>query len=81
MADQMNTKQVNARNLLCPMPVIRLQNAVKDCKQGDLVEIVCTDPGAMSDIPAWCRINKHELVNSKEHDGEYIFTVKTGAPD
>lgn len=69
---------VNARRLLCPMPVIRLQDAVKKAVAGDEVEIICTDPGAMSDIPAWCRINGHKLLSSNNTDGEFIFLVEVG---
>ena len=72
---------VNARRLLCPMPVIRLQDAVKKANVGDEVEITCTDPGAMNDIPAWCRINKHNLLSSKNSDGEFIFLVEVGQED
>lgn len=69
---------VDARRLLCPMPVIRLQDAIKKVASGERVEITCTDPGAMNDIPAWCRINKHELLSSESADGEFVFLVKAG---
>lgn len=69
---------VDARRLLCPMPVIRLQDAVKKASVSDEVEIICTDPGAMNDIPAWCRINKHKLLSSNSADGEFIFLVEVG---
>ncbi len=74
----MEFHRVDARRLLCPMPVIRLQNAVAQAQTGDKVEIVCTDPGAMNDIPAWCRINKHLLESIRELDREYCFVVEVG---
>ncbi len=74
----MATITVNARRLLCPMPVIRLQDAIKKVQAGDEVEIICTDPGAMNDIPTWCRINKHKLLSSTSDDGEFIFLVEAG---
>lgn len=61
------------------MPVIRLQNFVSELSPGDLVDVVCTDPGARSDIPAWCRINGHELVGIDEHQTELIITVRVAA--
>lgn len=68
--------EVNARRLLCPMPVIRLQDAIAPLQLGEQVHIVCTDPGVTNDIPAWCRINGHEIVHSEHDDLEFTFTVK-----
>ncbi|GIT48997.1 MAG: hypothetical protein Ct9H300mP14_09250 [Gammaproteobacteria bacterium] len=41
----------DARNLLCPKPVIRTQDRVKALNTGDILEVQCTDPGALNDIP------------------------------
>ncbi len=68
--------EVNARRLLCPMPVIRLQDALEPLDDGAQVIITCTDPGVMNDIPAWCRINGHEIVSSEHDELEYTFTVR-----
>jgi tRNA 2-thiouridine synthesizing protein A len=40
--------------------------------------VTCTDPGALSDIPAWARINGHEVVDTIDVDDEIIITVKVG---
>lgn len=69
---------LDARRLLCPMPVIRLQDLVATVPAGDLVEVLCTDPGTRSDIPAWCRINGHRLVSIDEQRGELVITLKVG---
>jgi len=71
--------ELDARRLLCPMPVIKLQNCINKQEVGTRVEITSTDPGAMNDIPAWCRINGHSLISSQELDDEYIFLVEKGA--
>jgi tRNA 2-thiouridine synthesizing protein A len=71
--------QLDARNLLCPMPVIRTQNRVQELKAGDLLLVQCTDPGAKQDVPAWCRINGHELVGIKEADGLIEITIRVGS--
>ncbi len=60
------------------MPVIRLQNFVSRLSSGDIVEVRCTDPGARSDIPAWCRINGHQLVSIEDERSELVITVKVG---
>ena len=73
--------ELDARRLLCPMPVIKLQNCINQQEVGARVEITCTDPGALNDIPAWCRINGHSVISSLERDDEYIILVEKGADD
>lgn len=63
------------------MPVIRVQDAVAGLQPGDELEAICTDPGALNDIPAWCRINGHQVIETREQDDEYIVVVRVGARD
>ena len=73
---------LDARNLLCPMPVIRTQDRVKALNTGDILEVRCTDPGALNDIPAWCRIHGHTVVETKSDTDEVviILSVKSTSP-
>ena len=73
---------LDARNLLCPMPVIRTQDRVKALNTGDILEVQCTDPGALNDIPAWCRVHGHEVVATNEDAGGVvvILRVTTSTP-
>lgn len=70
--------QLDARRLLCPMPVIKTQNRVRELNPGDVLTVVCTDPGALSDIPAWCRINGHTVLDTRESDHEVVITLRVG---
>jgi len=74
-----STHQLDARNLLCPMPVIRTQDTVQQLKQGDILEIISTDPGALLDIPAWCRINGHRVLESHQQDNEVYIKIEVGS--
>ena len=78
----MSRNILDARNLLCPMPVIRTQDRVKALHTGDILEVRCTDPGALNDIPAWCRIHGHRVVETKEDSDEVviILNVQTTSP-
>lgn len=67
---------LNARRLLCPLPVIRTQDKVKSLQAGDRLTVECTDPGVMQDIPAWCRINGHTVLETRAGDGEYIIVLQ-----
>ena len=69
--------ELDARRLLCPLPVIRAQDRVQDLQPGDTLEVVCTDPGALYDIPAWCRLRAHDYVGAGDPvDGIPTFLVR-----
>jgi tRNA 2-thiouridine synthesizing protein A len=72
----MNHYTLDARNSLCPMPVIKTQNKIAELQAGDILEVSCTDPGALNDIPAWCRINGHLVKESREDDDEVIIVIQ-----
>lgn len=76
----MSEFHLDARNLLCPMPVIRTQDRILDLTGGDILEVVSTDPGTLHDIPAWCRINGHRVIDSRQQDNEIIIRIQVG-PD
>jgi len=69
---------LDARNLLCPMPVIRTQDKILALAEGDILEVVSTDPGALNDIPAWCRINGHRVMESCQQNNEVIIRIQVG---
>ncbi len=64
------------KGLLCPMPVVKLAQAIKQIQVGEFVEAVATDPGVMADIPAWARSTGHELVSLEKQDKVFKFVVK-----
>ena len=64
------------KGLLCPMPVVKLAQAIKQIQVGDLVEAVATDPGVMADIPAWARTSGNEVVSLEKQDKVFKFVVK-----
>ena len=72
----MSQHKLDARNTLCPMPVIKTQNKINELQAGDVVDVTCTDPGALNDIPAWCRINGHLVISTHENDDEVVIVIK-----
>lgn len=72
----MSEHQIDARRMLCPMPVIRTQDAIAKLNHGDILEVVCTDPGALNDVPAWCRINGHKVISINEKDDEITIKIE-----
>jgi len=73
--------ELDVRRMLCPMPVIRSQDRIEQLQPGDTLAVICTDPGAKHDIPAWCRVNGHEVVSIDEQQDEIIITVRAGPED
>ncbi len=67
---------LDARNSLCPMPVIKTQNKIAELQAGDILEVTSTDPGALNDIPAWCRINGHIVQESREDDDKVVIVIQ-----
>ena len=47
---------------MCPLPVIRAQDKVATLVPGALLDVFATDPGVLHDIPAWCRVHGHEVL-------------------
>ena len=74
----MSEYSLDAKRLLCPLPVIRTQDKVKQLKSGDMLTVTCTDPGVLQDIPAWCRINGHKVLRTHASEYEYIITLEVG---
>jgi tRNA 2-thiouridine synthesizing protein A len=60
------------------MPVIRVQQRVEELSPGDELEAICTDPGALHDIPAWCRVNGHQVLESRSEGAEHIVLLRVG---
>lgn len=74
----MSADTVDARRLLCPMPVIRTQDKANTLSPGDEFVVIATDPGVKNDIPAWCRINGHEVLAIEEQDDEIFLSIRVG---
>ena len=70
------TTTVDARGQSCPGPLVTLHRALKDVRQGDLLELLCTDPGARSDVPSWAKLSGNELVEATEEDGLLRYVIR-----
>lgn len=70
---------LDARGLLCPMPVVRATKAAQSLGAGQVLEILATDKGACIDIPAWCQARKYELLHQDQEGNVYRFYVRKGS--
>jgi len=74
----MSHHTLDVRRLLCPMPVIRTQDKVKQLLPGDILEVICTDPGCLHDVPAWCRVHGHTVLSHSQQNQEIFITLQVG---
>jgi len=77
MSETLNANLVlDLKGLLCPMPVVKIAQAIKQVDVGGVIQATATDPGVLADIPAWTKSTGHELVKI-EREGKLItFWVK-----
>jgi len=67
---------IDAKRLLCPMPVIRLGEMINNIDTGDTIEMLATDPGVLHDIPAWCKVHGHKVIKIDEKTDEITLIVE-----
>ncbi len=67
---------VDARGLLCPVPIIRLSKAIKGVPVGTTVRLLATDPGSDPDVRAWEKQTGNELVSADHQGKEFNFLLR-----
>ncbi len=70
--------EMDARGLFCPEPVMLLHNRIADLEEGQILKVIATDPSTTRDIPRFCQFLNHELLESEERDGEFIYLIRQG---
>ncbi len=69
-------KTLDARGLLCPMPVVKVSQVIKEVPEGGILEVLATDPGSLSDIPAWAKSQGHEIIDIKREQDFIRFLIR-----
>ncbi|CAN5261096.1 sulfurtransferase TusA family protein [soil metagenome] len=70
-------REVDARGLRCPLPILRAKKALADLDSGQVVRILATDPGSLRDFQAFSRQTGNVLLAQMEHEGpEYEFLLR-----
>jgi tRNA 2-thiouridine synthesizing protein A len=67
---------VDARGQACPGPLVTLAKALKDRAPGDLLELIATDPGSRTDVPAWAELSGNDVLESSEAGGEFRYLIR-----
>jgi tRNA 2-thiouridine synthesizing protein A len=72
---------LDARGLLCPMPVVKTAKAMKELGRGQVLKIVATDRGAITDLPAWAETTGNEMLDWHEEDDRLVFLIRKGGEE
>ena len=72
----MADKELDARGLNCPLPILRAKKVMNEMSSGQTLRIVATDPGSVKDFQAFTKQTSNVLVESSEAGGEYIFVIR-----
>jgi tRNA 2-thiouridine synthesizing protein A len=70
---------VDARDLMCPMPIMAASKAMRRMAQEQVLKVLATDRGSLSDIPAWVESNGHELLSAQEEGTALVFLIRKGS--
>ena len=69
-------KELDARGLNCPLPILRAKKALTEMTSGQVLRIVATDPGSVKDFQAFAKQTGNELLSSAENNKEFEFYIK-----
>jgi tRNA 2-thiouridine synthesizing protein A len=69
-------KDLDARGLNCPLPILRAKKALSDMQSGQVLRILATDVGSVKDFQAFCKQTGNELLSHGEANKEFTFFMK-----
>jgi len=69
-------KELDARGLKCPLPILRTKKSLSDMTSGQVLRILATDPGSVKDFQAFAKQTGNTLLSSAEAEGEFTFFMQ-----
>ena len=69
-------KEVDARGLNCPLPILKAKKALAEMSSGDVLKVVATDPGSMRDFQAFARQTGNELLEQTSANDEFVHFLR-----
>lgn len=79
MAEVKEDRLFDASGLSCPMPVVKAAKEMKALSAGQILKIIATDRGSLSDIPAWAEDTGNELLSARDEGTRLVFFIRKGA--
>jgi tRNA 2-thiouridine synthesizing protein A len=69
-------REVDARGLNCPLPILRTKKTLNDMSSGQVLRILATDPAAVRDFQAFAKQTGNHLLQHGEQDGAFFFLLE-----
>jgi tRNA 2-thiouridine synthesizing protein A len=69
-------KELDARGLNCPLPILRAKKALTEMQSGQVLRVIATDPGSVKDFQAFAKQTGNELLSQAENNKEFEFFIK-----
>lgn len=79
MSEMKVDKVMDLKGLACPMPVVKVSKGIKEVEIGQVIEALTTDPGALTDFPAWARTSGNEILKTEQDNGVIKIYIKRAA--
>ena len=77
MSEDINiVKTLDLKGLACPMPVVKVSKGIKEIEVGQVLKAVTTDPGSLTDFPAWAKTSGNEVLKFKQDGKEITFYIQ-----
>jgi tRNA 2-thiouridine synthesizing protein A len=74
----MSIQEVDARDMQCPMPLLKAKRALNGMVVGERVRVLATDSGSVRDFQVFAEQSGHKLLSTEERDGVYIHMLEKG---
>ncbi|MGI4814224.1 MAG: sulfurtransferase TusA family protein [Janthinobacterium lividum] len=69
-------KEVDARGLHCPLPILRAKKALADMQSGQILKVSATDPGSQRDFAAFAKQTGNAMVEATHTDDVFVFLMR-----
>lgn len=69
-------KSLDLTGLACPMPIVKVSKAIKEVNPGEIIDALTSDPGALTDFPAWARTSGNEIIKTETEGKNTRFFIK-----
>jgi tRNA 2-thiouridine synthesizing protein A len=73
---EQHDKELDARGLNCPLPILRTKKSLADMSSGQILKILATDPGSVKDFQAFSKQTGNELLEHAQNAGEFVFLMR-----
>ena len=76
METEVFDRELDARGLNCPLPILRTKKTLNDMASGQVLKILATDPGSVRDFQAFSKQTGNALLSQHENDAEFVFFLR-----